>query len=190
MRIVAGSLGGRRLETPKGGGIRPTADRVREALFSIIAGRVARSTVLDLFAGTGALGLEALSRGASQAIFVDQSQEAVRLVRSNIARCGVADRAAVIHASAEAALRQLTKLGRLFQLIFLDPPYAKGILDRVLPRVVPIADEGALVVAEHGAKELLPERLGPWRRIDERRYGDTAISFYERELPSAENLTQ
>ncbi len=180
MRIVAGSFGGRRLETPKGGGIRPTADRVREALFSIIADRIDQSTVLDLFAGTGALGLEALSRGASQAIFVDQSQEAVRLVRSNIARCGAADRAAVIHASVDAALRQLTKRGLRFQLIFLDPPYAKGSLEGVLLQVAPIAEEGALAIAEHGAKELLPERLGPWRRIDERRYGDTTISFYER----------
>ncbi|MHC1741918.1 MAG: 16S rRNA (guanine(966)-N(2))-methyltransferase RsmD [Syntrophobacteraceae bacterium] len=190
MRIVAGSLRGRRLETPKGGGIRPTADRVREALFSIIADRLDQATVLDLFAGTGALGLEALSRGASQAIFVDQSQEAIRLVRSNIARCGVQDRTDVIHASAEAALRQLSKRGMSFQLIFLDPPYAKGILERILPQLVPVAAGGAMVIAEHGAKELPPEQSGPWQRTRERRYGDTTISFYERELPLTGGLTR
>lgn len=139
--------------------------------------------VLDLFAGTGALGLEALSRGASQAIFVDQSHEAIRLVRSNIARCGASDRAEVIHASAEGAIRQLAGRGALFQLIFMDPPYAKGDVERILPRLDLLADTGALVVAEHGVKEALPERFGPWHRILERRYGDTAISLYEFDAP-------
>jgi 16S rRNA (guanine(966)-N(2))-methyltransferase RsmD len=157
---------------------------VREALFSMIADRLSDATVLDLFAGTGALGLEALSRGASQAVFVDQSQEAVTLVRSNIARCGVEDRSRVIHASSEGAIRQLASRGCSFQLIFLDPPYARGDLERILPQLDAVADQGALVVAEHGVKESLPEAPGRWRRTRERRYGDTAISLYERDVPT------
>ncbi len=96
MRIVAGSFGGRRLNVPKGLEIRPTSDRVREAIFNIIGQAVVGARVLDLFAGTGALGLEALSRGALRAVFIDKSPDAVRLIQSNIKRCGVQDRVTVI----------------------------------------------------------------------------------------------
>lgn len=187
MRIVAGSFGGRRLEAPRGGSIRPTADRVREALFSIIADRLRHAFVLDLFAGTGALGLEALSRGASQAIFVDQSRDAIRLVRSNIARCGAGDRSVVLQASAEAAIRMLLAQSIRFHIIFLDPPYAGGDLQRILPLLEPLAAPGALVLAEHGIRQPAPERLGGWRLARARRYGDTAISFYEQDVPGEGN---
>lgn len=152
----------------------------------MIQDRLWNARVLDLFAGTGALGLEALSRGASQAVFVDQSPEAVRLVQSNIARCGVQDRATVLQTSSFGALRWLADRGKSFQVIFLDPPYAKGELERILPCLDPVADAGALVVAEHGVKESVPDRLGRWHRIRERRYGDTSISLYERDLPPDE----
>jgi len=183
MRIVAGTFRGRHLNSPRGASIRPTTDRVREAIFSIIASRLCDAHVLDLFAGTGALGLEALSRGAARAVFVDQSPEAVRLIRANIELCGAGDRAEVIHASVKQAIRRLGLKGDAFHLIFMDPPYGQGFLEENLPLLGGVARCGVLVVAEHDKKDVLSDRLEQWLKIEERRYGDTSISFFERETP-------
>ena len=182
MRIVAGILGGRRLHAPKGMDIRPTSDRVREAIFSIIGPAVSGANVLDLFAGTGALGLEALSRGASQAVFVDQSSTAVQLIRANIELCNVQDRVRVIHGSVNHAIRRLTVQGAYFDLIFMDPPYGKGSVQKTVISLAGVARSGTFVVAEHYSKDLLPSRLQEWIRTQERKYGDTTVSFYMREL--------
>jgi 16S rRNA (guanine966-N2)-methyltransferase len=184
MRIVAGTFRGRRLHAPKGKEIRPTSDLVREAIFNIIGPAVMAARVLDLFAGTGALGLEALSRGASDAIFVDQSGHAIRLIRSNIELCGVQDRVSIIHGSVDQALRQLAGRGETFDLVFMDPPYGRGSVQKTLPELGRVARSGTLVIAEHGAKDLAPlplEEQG-WSSIQERKYGDTAVSFFVREL--------
>jgi len=183
MRIVAGAFGGRRLLSPRGGRIRPTSDRVREAVFSILASRVSEALVLDLYAGTGAMGLEALSRGASRAVFVDDHPEAVRLIRSNIRRCGAEDRARVVLGPVDREVRKLAGQGEGFDLVFLDPPYGKGLLEKSVPPLTSLALPTTLAVAEHRVDDLLPPRLGPWLRIDERRYGDTVISFYGRDCP-------
>ena len=179
MRIVAGEFGGRRLTPPKGRKIRPTADRVREALFSMIASRVPGAAVLDLFAGTGALGLEALSRGASQAVFVDQDAAAVRLIRANVMLCGVEDRARVILSPMEAAVTRLAAGGSRFDLVFLDPPYGLTHVERALEHLAGVIQKDALVVAEHHAKDTLPDRWKGWLKTRERRYGDTMISLFE-----------
>lgn len=179
MRIVAGEFRGRRLHTPRGETIRPTADRVREALFSILGPRVPNAMVLDLFAGTGALGLEALSRGAARAVFVDQSPGAIRLIRSNIDLCGAEGRSRIMRAHVAKALRQLAHEGLVFSLILLDPPYGKEHVEAILPDLHRIADAATLVVAEHHARDLLPSTCAKWVRVQERVYGDTAISFYE-----------
>jgi 16S rRNA (guanine966-N2)-methyltransferase len=184
MRIVAGSFGGRRLNAPRGLEIRPTSDRVREAIFNIIGQAVVGARVLDLFAGTGALGLEALSRGALRVVFVDQSPDAVRLVQSNIKRCGVQDRVEVILASAAQAIRRLRFQGEDLDLVFLDPPYDQGLIQETLISLADLAHSGTLVVAEHHHKELLPSGLQEWVKTQERRYGDTAVSFYAKELTS------
>ncbi len=184
MRIVAGSFGGRRLNVPKGLEIRPTSDRVREAIFNIIGQAVVGARVLDLFAGTGALGLEALSRGALRAVFIDKSPDAVRLIQSNIKRCGVQDRVTVIPTSAAHAIRRLRLQGEDFDLVFLDPPYDQGLVQENLLSLADLAHSGTLVVAEHHHKELLPSGLQEWVKTQARKYGDTAVSFYARELAS------
>ncbi|MBP8645829.1 MAG: 16S rRNA (guanine(966)-N(2))-methyltransferase RsmD [Syntrophobacteraceae bacterium] len=184
MRIVAGAFRGRRLLTPRGLHIRPTSDRVREAMFSILAPYLPEARVLDLYAGTGALGLEALSRGAVRSVFVDDHPEALRLIRANVKLCGVEDRAEILSGPVDRVIRRLACRGEGFHLIFLDPPYGKGLLEKSIPELVPLAFPQALAVAEHGAGEVLPECLGDWVRVEERRYGDTMISFYRRDFPS------
>ena len=182
MRIVAGILGGRRLHALKGRKIRPTSDRVREAIFSIIGPAVSGANVLDLFAGTGALGLEALSRGASQAVFVDQSLHAVRLIRTNIERCNVQERVRIIHGSVTQAINRLAGQEEAFDLVFMDPPYGKGSIVKTLLELGPVARSGTLVVAEYHVKDLVPYPLQEWSKTQERKYGDTAVSFYMKEL--------
>ena len=155
MRIVAGAFKGRRLSSPKDNRIRPTSDRLRESLFNRLAHRgdfdIAGARVADLFAGTGALGLEALSRGAAEAVFVEQSRAASRLIRDNIAALGLGGRAQVLAVDA----RKLPAAATSFDLIFLDPPYGKGLLP---PALAALRSQGwlqphSLIVAEIGAAE-------------------------------------
>jgi len=182
MRIVAGVLRGRRLQTPRGMQIRPTSDRVREAIFNIIGEAVSGTHVLDLFAGTGALGLEALSRGASRVVSVDESLASVELIQANIKVCNVAELVRVIHASVNQAIHRLDAERESFDLIFMDPPYGEGLIQKTLVNLAGVARSGALVVAEHDSKDLLPHNLREWIRTEKRKYGDTAVSFYLREI--------
>jgi 16S rRNA (guanine(966)-N(2))-methyltransferase RsmD len=178
MRIVAGRFRGRRLESPESRRIRPTSDRVREALFSIIASRVVGASVLDLFAGTGALGLEALSRGAAQAVFVDQGADAVRIIRANIQRLGVEDQVTVFQGAVSRVIRRLADGRALFDLIFMDPPYGKGYIGTALPLLAGLVQPEAMLIAEHSAKEVPPDGSVAWSFLETRVYGDTALSFY------------
>src|SRR5262249_18507743 len=123
MRVIAGSARGRRLSAPKGSSTRPTPDRVREALFSILYGQVEEARVLDCFAGTGALGIEALSRGAKSAVFIEHDSPTANLVRQNLQSIGFADKGRVIAKSAASAIADLAKNGERFDLLFFDPPY-------------------------------------------------------------------
>lgn len=186
MRIVAGEFRGRKLHAPKGMNIRPTSDRVREAIFNIIGPRFPEVRVLDLFAGTGALGLEALSRGAAQAVFVDENSEAIRLISTNIKSCGVQDRSLVIQGPVDRVLRRLCKSeepSEKFNLIFLDPPYGKGYVEKTLRGLTALAAPEALVVAEHHTRDVLSVRLGEWLLNQERKYGDTKVSFFCKGYP-------
>ncbi|MDA8166056.1 MAG: 16S rRNA (guanine(966)-N(2))-methyltransferase RsmD [Desulfobacteraceae bacterium] len=188
MRIIAGTARGRRLAAPartKGKPpIRPTADRAREALFSILGPAVAGARVLDLFAGTGALGLEALSRGAAYAVFVDRNREAVALIRENIRLCGFDDRALLIQRDLAKGLGFLAELAAPdFSLVFFDPPYGTGMAARLvveLKKGKGLAT-GAIVVAEDAPGEELPQASGTLRLFDRRRYGDTGFWLYHRE---------
>lgn len=181
MRIVAGSFGGRKLHSVKGAPIRPTADRVREAIFSIIAAEVPGAEVLDLFAGTGALGLEALSRGASSAVFVDQTRQAVRIIAANARICGVEDRIRIIHGSVLQSVRRLAAEGCRFSLIFMDPPYGKGFIESTLGILHEVADDEALLVAEHHLKDHLPSTWETWVKTQVHRYGTTVVSIFLKE---------
>ena len=174
MRIVAGTYGGRRLAAPRGGRTRPTADRVREALFSML-GPLADARVLDLFAGSGALGLEALSRGAAEATFVDSSAASVAAVRANLEAVG--GEAEVRRADALRFLRTAAGETRHYDLVLLDPPYRSAErLGRELSEALPgVLAPAALVVCESDRRAPLPLDL-PLK--DERRYGDTLIRIH------------
>jgi 16S rRNA (guanine966-N2)-methyltransferase len=176
MRVVAGRLKGQRLRAVPGEATRPTSDRVREALFSILGDRVAGARVLDLFAGTGALAIEALSRGAASAVLVEQAPQAVAVIRSNLAALGLDRVATVRRTRAETYLR--TRRDGPFDLAFLDPPYAVGVglLAGLLARLERGAlAPGAVVTVERPARTEPP----PWPPglVPEppRRYGDTAL---------------
>ena len=175
MRVIAGRYGGRRLQAPRGDGTRPTSDRVREALFSVLGARVDGARVLDLFAGSGALGIEALSRGAAEATFVDSAPAAIRVLRANLDALG-AD-AEVRRADARRFLGAASAAARYYDLVFLDPPYRQagrlgGELAATLPAVLA---PGAAVVVESDRRALLEIDLP---LIDERRYGDTLIRIH------------
>jgi 16S rRNA (guanine966-N2)-methyltransferase len=170
MRVVAGELGGRRLQAPRSEAVRPTADRVREALFSIL-GDVGEMLVLDLFCGTGALGIEAVSRGAAAATFVDTD---IRPARANVESLGIAERAELVRSD---AARFLATSRGAFDLIFCDPPYSIAPrlgpeLDKLLP---PRLTPGARVIVETAAADTLELSLP---QLDERRYGSTAIRIH------------
>ena len=182
MRVVGGTARGRRLLTPGDRSIRPTADRVKEALFNILAGHLGSFDglrVLDLFAGTGNLGIEALSRGAASALFVDSGRESLQLVRRNLELVGFTSRSRVMARDVLIGIKQIDTGDEQFELVFLDPPYARGIAEQALTALAHsrlLADD-AVVVAETSARETLDERFGPLRCYDRRVYGDTAVSF-------------
>jgi 16S rRNA (guanine966-N2)-methyltransferase len=183
LRVISGSARGRRLLTPKNDRIRPTADRVKESLFNILTvmvGNFCGLRVLDVFAGTGNLGIEALSRGAAEAVFVDENREAATLVKRNLELTGLAGRGMVLQKEALSALRSLEKHAAPFGLVFLDPPYRQGLSGQVLEFLASasLIDGSSLVVAETAAREELPGRFGGLGEIDRRVYGDTAIAFY------------
>lgn len=179
MRIIAGTAGGRRLRAPRGETTRPTADRVREAVFNILAARgPTPARVLDLYAGTGALALEALSRGAREAVLVDVDPAALQAVRDNARALGLEAACRVVRDRVQAFLRKPSDLR--FGWIFLDPPYAAGELDEALALLGPWLDEGGLAIAEHPHKHPPPEEAGALALADRRRYGQSAVSFYQR----------
>ena len=177
MRIVAGSLGGRVLRAPRGAATRPTAEKVRQALFNVLGPPGDDLHVLDLYAGSGALGLEALSRGAASATFVEKARPALAALHQNVAELGVGGRATVV---ALDVVRYLGAPGPgpRFTWVFLDPPYAAGATAALaaLPRAR-LSDD-AVIVVEHAHREPPPDRAGFLIRTDLRRYGDTALSLY------------
>ncbi|MFZ5974302.1 MAG: 16S rRNA (guanine(966)-N(2))-methyltransferase RsmD [Bacillota bacterium] len=180
MRIIAGSARGRRIETLHGYETRPTADRVKESVFSILQSRLAGAHVLDLFAGSGALGLEALSRGAAHAVFADNSLDCVRLIRKNADKLGFAARCTVIHGGFERALGRLQAESKRFDIAFLDPPYRMGILPKALELLFTkkLMLQGAVVACEHDTDTVLEDnvRMG-YIVCDRRRYGSTGYTF-------------
>lgn len=184
MRIIAGTAKGRRLAQPppKSDAIRPTADRAREALFSIIGSRIRGARVLDLFCGTGAVGLEALSRGAESAVFVDQSASAITLVKKNIDLCGFKAQSLTFRRDLGRGLIFLRELGAgsSFDLVFLDPPYGKGISEKVMAGLLEagLLSEEPLVVAEERTGIELSPGVGELVLTDRRRYGDSTFWFY------------
>ncbi len=181
MRVIAGTSRGRRLTLFEGRDVRPTPDRVREALFSILQSKLGSFTnlrVLDLFAGSGALAIEALSRGATSACMVDKAHASEKIIRENLDRCKLSDKAKVIIRDALQTLAEFSPCS--FDLIFLDPPYGQELAEHALVEIdrLGILNQDGIICAETGINEILPESVGRLQRIDQRRYGTIMINFY------------
>ena len=178
MRVITGSARGRRLNELKGYDTRPTTDKVKESMFSILQFDIEGRRVLDLFAGTGQLGIEALSRGAESAVFVERRKDALQAVRENLEACGFSDRARVVNGDAMSYL----KSGEKFDLIFLDPPYASGLLEQALEDIArfDICRRHGIIVAESAADKTLPPLSSPYSIYREYRYGKIKLTVYHR----------
>lgn len=178
MRVITGSARGRRLGELEGMETRPTTDRVKEGLFNIIQFDIEGRKVLDLFAGTGQLGIECLSRGAASAVFVDRRADAVKLIRENVALCKLEDRAKIRQGEALPYLRS----GEKFDIVFLDPPYASGLLAQALTDIAAfdICRAHGIIIAESAADTVLPAMPSPYALYREYRYGKIKLTVYHR----------
>lgn len=160
--------------------IRPTADRVRETVFNVLGQRCDGLTVLDLFAGTGALGLEAASRGAEKVVLVDRGREALELCRANTTALKFTERVEIVPGGALETIAALGKKGRVFELVFSDPPYSltAGVPVLEALQAANLVSEGGVAVIEHGREEQLPERVGDFERVDERDFGTAVVTIF------------
>ena len=177
MRVITGSARGMRLFTLEGESVRPTTDKVKEAMFSIIQFEIEGRRVLDLFAGSGQLGIEALSRGAKSAHFVDESRQAISVIDKNLEKTKLKELATVSHTD---SISFITATERTFDLFFLDPPYNKGLAEKALPLCAKKASEGALIVCETSADEFLPEEIESLVFSKRYKYGKTALTVYRK----------
>lgn len=177
MRVITGSARGRKLDTPKGSGTRPTAARVKEAIFSMLQFELEGARVIDLFAGSGQMGIEALSRGARFCAFVDADKESVDCIRRNLAHTRLGEHARIFAAEASA---WLSGQKGPFDIAFLDPPYQKGVMEAVLPQVAALIAPGGAIICEAASNEALPEQAGDVPLYRAYRYGKTRITVYRR----------
>ncbi len=178
MRVITGSARGTRLNAPEGMDVRPTTDKVKESIFNIVQFELPDREILDLFAGSGQLGIEALSRGAAHATFVDSSERSLKFVRENLEKTHLTEKATV----RKAECRQFLSTTRdTFDVAFLDPPYRKQMLDTVLPLLVPHMSEGGVILCETAAEEELPETVENFKVYKEYRYGKIKLTVYRAE---------
>lgn len=180
LRIIGGDKKGKKLLSVKGMKTRPTADRMRESLFNILSSSIVDSNVLDLFAGTGAFGIEALSRGASAASFIDNDRVALSVIEKNLKSCGYEGCSKIFRCNILINLKCLKAVAKPFDLVFMDPPYEK---DCVYPSLVNLRQSsalqnGSIIIVEHSPKEPVPEDLFGFEISDQRRYGGTLFSFF------------
>ena len=175
MRVITGTARGRKLNTLEGRDVRPTTDQVKEAMFSIIQFEVEGAAVLDLFAGSGQLGIEALSRGARLAVFVEQNRKAQEMVRQNLQTTKLAERSRV---TAMDAIAYLQGCRDTFDIALLDPPYHSGLLEKALPLLTPKMSEGGVILCESALDEALPQTVGEFQIKKEYRYGKIKLTAY------------
>lgn len=179
MRIITGRARGLQLTTPKNFDVRPTADRVKESLFNIIGSKITGARVLDLFAGTGNLGLESWSRGAKAITFIDASGESLRLVRSNIAKCRADADCTVIKGNAVSVIERLYGQKQQFDFLFCDPPYNKGWIGQIITALAqcPVIASGGYLIVERAQHDPLPDLPAGFEAIRSEKYGETLIDF-------------
>ena len=182
MRVIAGEFRSRRLKTLPGLDVRPTPDRLREALFNVLAPRIEGAVFLDAYAGCGSVGIEALSRGAARAIFLEKHAAAVRTIRENLAALGIEDRATVVHGAATSALPRFQA-----DIYFLDPPYTE--ISQYKAAISLLAGSSALVLAQHDKHHQLEEAYGALRRTRQLKQGDNVISFFSSSPPASASET-
>jgi len=175
MRIITGTAKGRKLSAPTGLATRPTADAVKEAIFSAIQFEIRDKVVLDLFAGSGQLGIEALSRGAAKAYFADISEEAVKIIIRNLEKTGLSEKAEVFRLADSAFLR---KTSAAFDIAFLDPPYEKGHIMKAAAKLLPKMSAGGIIICEHEKELVLPETAENFKTDKTYRFGKTSVTVY------------
>ncbi len=177
MRVITGSARGMTLRTLEGNDVRPTTDKVKEAVFSAIQFEIEGRRILDLFAGSGQLGIEALSRGAESAVFVDSDKNAVKIIKENLAKTRLDSAASVAQTDSIAFL---TMTDRIFDVAFLDPPYGKGLLQKALSKIGEHIAEGGIVICEHPFGEELEEETGGLVKQKEYKYSKVAVTLYRK----------
>lgn len=178
MRVITGSARGRRLITREGDDVRPTTDRVKEAMFSILQFELEGRRVLDVFAGSGQLGIEALSRGAEKATFLDAAKESVEVINKNLQTTKLGSQARVLQSDSLTYLRTTKET---FDIVLMDPPYNSGLLQKALPLAAELVAPGGVIVCESLMEEELPETAGDFKLDRRYRYGRTALTVYRRE---------
>lgn len=189
MRIIAGDFKGRKLVTPKNYDVRPTGDKVKGSIFSMISSYICDAVVIDLFSGTGNLGLEALSRGASKAYFIDKSKVSLDIVKENIQKLGVEDLSNVINLTFDKALDTIDEC---VDIIFLDPPYNKGLIKLSIENILSknkLVAEG-IIVAEHSIDEIVEDLPLQLNLLKEKTYGDTIVSIYKKSNHGYNTITE
>lgn len=180
MRVITGTLKGKRLNTPEGRDIRPTPDRVKEGLFSALHFDIEGRRILDLFAGSGQLGIEALSRGAESCVFVDASKDAVKIIKSNISACGLEDKTKVY----QSDFQSFCAMSRdTFDFVFLDPPYLEGLLAPAVKAVLPLISDYGAIICEHPPEVELEPEVGGFYIHKTYRYGKVIITVYRKGEP-------
>lgn len=180
MRVISGNVRGKKLKSPEDEKVRPTLDRVKENIFNIIGPKIRNSVVLDLFAGSGALGIEALSRGAGKCYFVDNSKKSIELVKLNLCYTGLEANSEIFFTDADNAIKNLYNRGEKIDYIFVDPPYSKGIVQNVLKQLEKynIINKEGIVIIETDKTEILPDTIHSLIKIKDREYSNTRISIF------------
>ena len=178
MRVITGSARGMTLRTLEGETTRPTTEKVKEAVFSAIQFEIEGRRVLDLFAGSGQMGIEALSRGARSAVFVDSDKRAIQIIRENVAKTGFGEQSRIVQIDSLAFLNMNVAK---FDIVFLDPPYSTGLLEKALEEVSPFVAEGGTVICEHPAADTVPEGTDSLGKYRSYKYGRTAVTIYRKD---------
>lgn len=183
MRIISGTGRGKRLKAPEGLNTRPTSDKVKESVFNIIQSYIMDSNVLDLFSGSGSLGIEALSRGASHCMFIEKNRDSYKIIKENIKSSGFEDRSELYLNDAYVALDLMGKKGKKYDVVFLDPPYSKEMVPLAIQKLYEndIVDKDGIIISEHDDKEVIPEKVSGFINTRTKKYGRTIICIWKME---------